>query len=135
MNRDLEREFVALTQELADLSDRLVRLREKFFGEEDREPPQNSGGARRSTARRKDTDGAGGSREVVCKYCGAGGLHFEEDDGGWRLFYDNGTRHGCGRFKRLDGRRRNSEFSPASTSGSAEADEHSNFGEDYDTPF
>lgn len=44
------------------------------------------------------------SRESTrrCKYCGARGLHWEEDDGKWRLVSGSGEIHRCpGRRKSL----------------------------------
>ena len=44
-------------------------------------------------------------RSSECRYCGKGGLHWEDDDGAWILCKSNGEIHKCdpARVKKASG--------------------------------
>lgn len=34
-------------------------------------------------------------RDANCRYCGESPLYWQEDENGWRLYNEEGTRHVC----------------------------------------
>lgn len=110
MQKEHLEELGKLARKLAELADQLFRLYENIYEVEEEPPFEDDGPEDDGRSTRGRVTGNKTTGSVSCKWCGKGGLHFEQNNQErWVLCYPDGTRHGCNKYKNLDGRPLNPE--------------------------